>query len=182
MELESIDDLVDLESRFYDEGYKQGFEHGKAHGEEEGRELGAQKAFELWEELGYYEGFATFWLALLERQGKSDSSASSLLRLAAPARSLGESRRAIGQLTQLNELINTFPMTNDSSSLAKAPASVDEDDNNNNNKGLDLTSLLASIRSKYRTACATLGVRPRPKVASSTDDNTTDVKMLANEI
>ena len=42
----------------------EGKQHGAIHGRIEGRELGRQKGFELWEELGFYEGFASFWRAL----------------------------------------------------------------------------------------------------------------------
>ena len=48
-----------------------------------------------------------------------------------------------------------------------------------------MEGMLGAIRSKYRTACAALGVRPRPKVATATESSHThekDVKLLANEI
>lgn len=44
--------------RFYEKGYADGHAHGRLHGLFEGRALGAEKAWELWEELGFYEGFA----------------------------------------------------------------------------------------------------------------------------
>jgi hypothetical protein len=49
--------------RFYKVGYKDGFAHGRLHGLIEGRTLGAEKGFELWEELGFYEGAARLWTA-----------------------------------------------------------------------------------------------------------------------
>ena len=55
--------------RFYDEGYKDGFAHGRIHGLIEGRALGREKGFEMWEELGFYEGFALVWHAVLSAQG-----------------------------------------------------------------------------------------------------------------
>jgi hypothetical protein len=36
----------------------------------EGRELGKEKAFEIWEELGYYEGWAGLFLSNLKQTGK----------------------------------------------------------------------------------------------------------------
>ena len=51
--------------RFYDEGFKDGYDHGKVHGVIEGRALGRQKGYEIWEELGFYEGFTTFWKGIL---------------------------------------------------------------------------------------------------------------------
>ena len=50
--------------RFYDVGYKDGYAHGRLHGLIEGRALGAEKGFELWEELGFYEGAARLWAAV----------------------------------------------------------------------------------------------------------------------
>ena len=47
--------------RFYTAGYEDGYAHGRLHGLIEGRALGAEKGFELWEELGFYEGAARLW-------------------------------------------------------------------------------------------------------------------------
>jgi hypothetical protein len=58
--------------RFYDTGYEEGFAHGRNHGLIEGRALGTDKGFEIWEELGYYEGFALTWQAIYAKQGRSD--------------------------------------------------------------------------------------------------------------
>jgi hypothetical protein len=40
------------------------------HGLFEGRELGKEKAFEIWEELGYYEGWAGLFMENLKSTGK----------------------------------------------------------------------------------------------------------------
>ena len=45
-------------------GYEEGYAHGRLHGLIEGRALGAEKGFELWEELGFYEGAARLWTAV----------------------------------------------------------------------------------------------------------------------
>ena len=50
--------------RFYTAGYDDGYAHGRLHGLLEGRALGAEKGFELWEELGFYEGAARLWTAV----------------------------------------------------------------------------------------------------------------------
>ena len=45
---------------FYDSGYiyhDGGFAHGRIHGLIEGRALGRDQGFEMWEEIGFYEGF-----------------------------------------------------------------------------------------------------------------------------
>jgi len=70
--MDELDSLVHLEQTFYDEGFKDGHAHGRIHGLIEGRALGREKGFEMWEELGYYEGFAITWRALLTKLGKLD--------------------------------------------------------------------------------------------------------------
>ena len=57
---------------FYDSGYHDGFAHGRIHGLIEGRALGREKGFEMWEEIGFYEGFALTWRAILKQQSKED--------------------------------------------------------------------------------------------------------------
>jgi hypothetical protein len=49
---------------FYSIGYEDGYKHGRLHGLIDGRALGAEKGFELWEELGFYEGTARLWTAI----------------------------------------------------------------------------------------------------------------------
>lgn len=46
---------------FFRHGYEDGHQHGRLHGLIEGRAAGRQKGVELWEEVGYYRGFATLW-------------------------------------------------------------------------------------------------------------------------
>jgi predicted transposase YdaD len=58
----------------YREGYANGHAHGELHGTFEGRELGQLKGFEVWEEVGYYEGMARFWLSNLEAQAPDTAS------------------------------------------------------------------------------------------------------------
>jgi hypothetical protein len=38
----------------------------------EGRALGGEKGFEMWEELGFYEGFARMWKVIYAKQGRPD--------------------------------------------------------------------------------------------------------------
>ncbi|TDL20439.1 hypothetical protein BD410DRAFT_371661 [Rickenella mellea] len=52
----NIEAVVDLEQQFYNAGHADGFAHGRIHGLIEGRAVGRQKGFEIWEEVGYYEG------------------------------------------------------------------------------------------------------------------------------
>jgi hypothetical protein len=53
------------DARFYAEGYADGHAHGAQHGVFEGRQLGREKAWEVWDELGFYEGYARVWLRKL---------------------------------------------------------------------------------------------------------------------
>jgi predicted transposase YdaD len=67
---DALDSLNSLEQSFYDEGLQSGTPHGQLHGLFEGRSLGREKGWELWEEVGYYEGVAKLWCAVLKAQGK----------------------------------------------------------------------------------------------------------------
>ncbi|KAF8734426.1 GTPase activator, partial [Rhizoctonia solani] len=80
--------------RFYKTGHEDGFQHGRIHGLIEGRALGREKGFEMWEELGFYEGFAGVWIRVAAK----------------PSSDIDE--RAIHHAEQLVLLISKFPMTN----------------------------------------------------------------------
>lgn len=54
----------------YEQGYKDGFDHGRLHGLFEGRAIGQEKAFEIWEEVGYIEGTALFWQSVISVQNQ----------------------------------------------------------------------------------------------------------------
>ncbi|THH12183.1 hypothetical protein EW146_g7797 [Bondarzewia mesenterica] len=129
-----LEELVHVEQTFYDSGYADGFVHGRIHGLIEGRALGREKGFEMWEEVGFYEGFARTWIAL----------------------------RALHHARHLLELTSRFPRSN------PAPSSASADE------GTDITALQRQIRSRYKTLCATLGVRASPRAASAGDDNADD--------
>ncbi|GAA6044361.1 hypothetical protein JCM8097_008409, partial [Rhodosporidiobolus ruineniae] len=131
---------------------------GELHGLFEGRELGRDKAWELWEEIGYAEGTARFWGKVLEKNGKREG-------------------RPAQNLDQLLSLVEAFPTSNDSSSLAQpAPSSPTSSDSPSDSSmaspaaaadEVDIPALLSSLRSKYRTLCGSLGVRPRMQVAGA---------------
>lgn len=63
--------------------------------------------------------------------------------------------RPYANLEQVLQMVSSFPTANDSTSLS-APAVAPATDG-----GIDIPVLLTSIRSKYRAACASLGIRPR---------------------
>ncbi|KJA28309.1 hypothetical protein HYPSUDRAFT_122022, partial [Hypholoma sublateritium FD-334 SS-4] len=75
-----LESLVHVEQGFYDAGYEDGFAHGRIHGLIEGRALGREKGFEIWEELGFYEGFARTWRAILVKQSREDDRAAQHIR------------------------------------------------------------------------------------------------------
>lgn len=72
--------LTTLEDSFYEQGLSAGTSHGELHGLFEGRALGKEQAWTLWEEVGYYNGVATFWKAILSASGTASA------RYAMPAR------------------------------------------------------------------------------------------------
>jgi len=59
-------------SSFYESGYRDGYDHGRTHGLIEGRSFGREKGYEIWEELGFYEGFASTWKSFLVKHGTGD--------------------------------------------------------------------------------------------------------------
>ncbi|GAA5962185.1 hypothetical protein JCM3765_003891 [Sporobolomyces pararoseus] len=145
----SFDSLLDLESQFYQQGFQSGFPHGELHGLFEGRELGKEKSFELWEEIGYYKGVAQLWKQILNKKGGK----------------LESSSRSIKGLEQILKLSKNFPDSNDSSSLLQQQQQQED---------MDITQQLTSLRSKYKTVCATLGIRSRIMSAQTTTTPTTE--------
>ncbi|KAK7682048.1 hypothetical protein QCA50_015012 [Cerrena zonata] len=95
-----LESLVNVEQTFYDDGYKDGYAHGRIHGLIEGRALGREKGFEMWEEVGFYEGFAHMWSTICEK------------------RATKEDTRIVHHTKQLLDLISQFPKVNPSSTSA----------------------------------------------------------------
>lgn len=138
----SFDGLLELEQTFYQAGYEGGYPHGELHGLFEGRELGREKSWELWEEIGYYEGTAKLWQTILRHAAPGDLASS----------------RPQQSLQAVRTLVAAFPASNDSSVLRDPSASQSTD--------VDITAQLGALRSKYRTSCALVGMRPRMTVSS----------------
>jgi flagellar biosynthesis/type III secretory pathway protein FliH len=67
---QTLHSIKSANTSFFQQGYQDGHAHGQLHGLFEGRELGKEKAFEIWEELGYYEGWAGLFLSNLKQTGK----------------------------------------------------------------------------------------------------------------
>ncbi|GAA5963460.1 hypothetical protein JCM8115_001237 [Rhodotorula mucilaginosa] len=139
----SFDGLLELEQTFYQAGFDGGFPHGELHGLFEGRELGREKSWELWEEIGYYEGTAKLWQAILQN--------------ATP----GNVSRSQQSLQAIRALVSAFPASNDSSTLRDESIAQSSD--------VDINAQLGALRSKYRTSCALVGMRPRMAVSAGSD-------------
>ena len=100
-DLLDLDKLSTLEDVAYQDGYADGEAHGKLHGLFEGRELGTLKGFEVWEEIGFIQGAARFWLQVTLAEMQT-----------------GQSRKQAKQVQQLESLlgmIDALPMDNDES-------------------------------------------------------------------
>lgn len=150
--MDSIDSVLSLEQHFYDQGLATGTPHGQLHGLFEGRALGREKGWELWEEVGYYEGVSKLWRAILLAQGKEGGRYARLPRSGWEA--ADEERRALANVEQVLLLVDSFPSTNDSTLLDETNTTAATTD-------IDIPALLTSIRAKYRAACASLGMRAR---------------------
>lgn len=173
-----LDSLNHVEASFFQSGYSAGFAHGKLHGLFEGRALGKEKGFELWEEVGYYEGVAGLWKLVLDRQDPESAGAA-------------KGKRALGHLETLIGLIALFPTQNSSASTANsrpgspvasahpAIAMSSASDGtaspaaqlDGQGKETDIASLLERIRGRYKLVCSALGVRPRLSQVKVADDD-----------
>lgn len=180
--METNDALVDfdsinhLEDSAYQLGYTQGFEHGALHGTFEGRDLGRAKGFELWEEVGFYQGLAQVWHAALQQAAQGG------------AQSSRKQGKQLQHLTSLLRLISFFPQHNPSTDNGNG-ATVPEQHAQASNEStvgpdvtadaddaelakLDMLSLLEKIRAKFRLTCSVLGIQPRlaPRPPSANGD------------
>ncbi|EIM84841.1 uncharacterized protein STEHIDRAFT_60757 [Stereum hirsutum FP-91666 SS1] len=152
-----LESLVNLEQSFYDEGYADGHTHGRIHGLIEGRALGREKGFEMWEEMGFYTGFAKFWITVAESQTSNGTNTF---------------RRAIHHARHLLSLLAQFPATNPSPAPAPAaPSSTSHTEilsaTSSPSSELDISSLQRQIRSRYKVLCASLGIKPSLRANSS---------------
>lgn len=181
--VDPFDSINTLEDSAYRDGFGAGSAHGKLHGTFEGRQLGREKGFEIWDEVGFYEGTARFWKGVLAKQVES-----------VPTHM--RSRKQMKQLQHLNgleTLIAAFPTKNRSGTQPEpSPASLlanasdaagrrasdgsveggddaegqgedtpgDQEDPEALSK-LDMSALLERIRARYKVVCASLGIPAR---------------------
>ncbi|GFZ47414.1 hypothetical protein JCM24511_05157 [Saitozyma sp. JCM 24511] len=192
--LDPFEHAGNLESTFYEEGYRSGFDHGRLHGLFEGRALGQEKCFELWEEVGYYEGFAGFWVGALTRsmegrEGTTLSHAKQLLALISNFPTTNptptptptptpSAPQASGSSSGADSLpAATFAVTGLSDPHVHVPVPLAEPNGVGTGAAAaaaagaepDLPSLLGSIRGRYKLLCASLGARPRLVAAPNQD-------------
>ncbi|KAE8229740.1 hypothetical protein CF326_g5283 [Tilletia indica] len=156
-----FDSLNLLEDSSYQRGYNGGYEHGQLHGTFEGRQLGREKGYEVWDEVGYYEGVAQFWHNALDQTSKD---------------SVGNNRTISRQrhhLSELQKAINAFPQHNrhseedgsDPLNRHGSPSGPNgsgnqrlDDPSSKDINGLDITTLLQQIRTKFRLTASLLGI------------------------
>jgi hypothetical protein len=131
-ELLDLDQLSNLEETAYNEGFSAGQSHGKLHGLFEGRELGTLKGFEVWEEIGYIQGMATFWLRTLPAETITSTTSSTT--------KTRKQSKQIQQVESLLDMITTLPMEN--------------------REDVNLFGIMEKIRAKYKLLCFTLAISP----------------------
>ncbi len=99
-----FDGLLDLEERFYNEGYQEGVADGSRAGRIEGRLFGLEKGFEKFAAMGKLHGKAVIWTERLKRDGE-------------PA-----TTQALESTSKASQVANSTPQ------LAAAPEDGDVDD------------------------------------------------------
>ena len=113
----------------------------------------------MWEELGFYEGFALMWKEICIQQGRNDEYASKLHISYNPlifASLLSFVSRAANHVRHLLGLISQFPRVNPSASDTSSE--------------MDIPKLFRQIRSRYKALCSTLGVRPSLQYSEKSQD------------
>ena len=110
----------------------------------------------MFEELGFYEGFALTWKKIYESTGRSEELVSAYgHRSQRYANTLIS--RAIHNIRVLLDTIAQFPRSNPSpsgTSLGSDPSAE-----------VDVPRLFRQIRARYKALCATLGIRPSLRAA-----------------
>lgn len=159
-----------LSIRFYDEGYADGHTHGRIHGLIEGRALGREKGFEMWEEMGFYTGFAKFWITVAEGQSSNGTNVNECVLYALTTFAFTNSqtfRRALHHARHLLSLLAQFPATNPSPAPSSTSHTDPQSATSSPSAELDILSLQRQIRSRYKVLCASLGIRPSLRANSS---------------
>lgn len=159
-----LDSANNLEDLSYSQGFSAGSSHGRLHGLFEGRQLGREKGFEIWDEVGFYQGTANFWKGVLTTSGD---------------KATRKVAKQIGHIDALERLISAFPMKNKSGDAlpSASPGSLDTvvevdginetgveadteptDATDEQLAEMDMATLLERIRARYKLMCASLGI------------------------
>lgn len=87
MSSDPLDDVFNLEGRFYSEGYRQGVQDGARAGRIEGRSFGMEKGFEKFLESGRLAGKSLVWANRLPKKNQQQQQASAAATSATDAES-----------------------------------------------------------------------------------------------
>ena len=146
--------------RFFDAGYADGHAHGRTHGLIEGRALGREKGFQLWEEIGFYEGFAKVWEAVYQTNDGIEHNTKYAQRFIILYFTLSTiSSRSESHIRHLLDLVSQFPRVN--------PSARPQGSDGSEVAELDVAELLNKIRARYKALCAIVGVKPRLRAVES---------------
>ena len=82
MQDDPLDALLNLEERYYDDGFKQGYHDGQRQSRLEARVFGVEKGFEKFVEMGKIRAKASVWAARIDAGSNEKAAASAADRLA----------------------------------------------------------------------------------------------------
>jgi hypothetical protein len=121
-----LDEINVQEQRRYSRmGFQRGYALGEEAGWREGYLFGVRKGASLATEIGFYQGFTSAWLALLEKE------------------EMGKARK-VQALRGLLQLTKQFPL------LAAASVQPEKQDDQHDQESPDLLQQLAKIRAKFK--------------------------------
>lgn len=112
-------------------GFARGYSLGEEAGWREGYLFGVKKGASLATEIGFYQGYTSAWLGLLEKeeQGKA---------------------RKVQALRTLLAMTRQFPVGTQAAAAAQAPSSAGEAQKDQRDQEADLLGQLAKIRAKFK--------------------------------
>ena len=158
---DGLDDLMEMEAGFYDEGYKAGVEDGTQAGLIEGKLFGIQKGYEKALELGKLRGRAMVWSSRFSEKSQTVHASSQdehdMSSVAASLPRFENSERLKKQVEALQQLVNADRL--DASNSDEAVAAFDE--------------LMIKVRNKAKVISNITG---EPIEMTATDGSTTGIE------
>lgn len=103
---ENMDQLLNLEEQYYEEGYREGQEESTRLQYIEGKEYGYQTGFQRFLVVGYIKGLIEYWESHLE--------------------SYGSSKSISGHINQIKGVIDNIPLKNDDEAVALYEKSINK--------------------------------------------------------